>query len=547
MKQRLLLSSLILLFSFSLFSQDILPKPGEIPKEYRSEYRKDLKEVKQVIRESDSDIQLPIEEMVPIEKLTPSEFSSSDFTNWGKSALAPGDVIARIIEAAKYYVFVDVYDTGIDEDHPDAQKGKQPSRDGISEPGGDRNGHGTHVWTTIMGERGGLMYELVEAGLLEGRATKVLNASGSGSFSTYAGMHETGFTDDYKGIVDAGGFVVTNQSLGYNGQPINYVEAALKEGYEYGGITHVAAAGNSNSDVDYPGSSPYTLAIGAVDQNLKRASFSCYGPKLTAAAPGVAITAGWKDGNYATISGTSMASPFVAAWCAAAYSVWGPKLKAPGAMEAYLSGILRDLGDEGRDDYYGYGLAVLNEIVDTDPDGVDPPDNPDNPGEPSDPPVDFISSVTFEVDGEVFRYRTPTATSYDLMKVDDLQVTVSCKCTEEQAYKLGSKTIADYFDFTTMVIPDEPEFGYATTSWWVGQFLEYQARQKQVELQVKTLRGTDGEGRNAIAVNFDRATVKAINNGIYFGKTKINNVVAIGTHKTGLFSGNQTVILQSLN
>jgi subtilisin family serine protease len=326
---KLLLLLPLLAIASSVTAQEYMPKPSEIPKEYRSEYRQDLREVQAIIKESDSDIQLPIEEMVPIEKLTPSEFSSSDFSNWGKTALAPGDILAKIVAAAKYQVYFDCYDTGIDEDHPDAQTGKVPSRDGVNEAGGDKNGHGTHVSTTVTGERGGLVYDLAKAGFVKTRATKVLNGSGSGSFSVYAGMHETGFSDTYKAFVDGGGYVVTNQSLGYNGSPLSYVEAALKKGYDYGGITHVAAAGNSNSDVDYPGSSPYTLAVGAVDRNFNRASFSCYGPNLTTSAPGVGITAGWKDGNYATISGTSMASPFVSGWCIAAYAVWGPKLKAP--------------------------------------------------------------------------------------------------------------------------------------------------------------------------------------------------------------------------
>lgn len=511
MKTKQFLTSIFLLvFSIGLYSQEVLPKPRDIDKDYRKEYREDLRDTRQQIKDSESEIQLPEEEMVPIERLTPTEFSTSDFTNWGKAALAPDAVLDRVIEAATYRVFYDVYDTGIDEDHPDMQVGKRPSRDGINEPGGDRNGHGSHVWSTTMGQRGGLVYGLAEKGLLAGRATKVLSGSGSGTFGTYANMQQTGF-EEYKAIVDNGGFVVTNSSLGYNGPPINYVENALKEGYEYGGITHVAAAGNSRSDVDYPGSSPYTLAVGAVDRNLNRASFSCYGPNLTCAAPGVSITACWKDGNYATISGTSMASPFVSGWVIAAYSIWGPKLKAPGAVEGYLKGILRDLGEPGRDDYYGYGLAVLNEIVDTDPssgtpDDPDDPEDPDTPDDPSDPtpPAPGTEEVHYIADdGFIMRWKRESDNDFSILRVDKIELKIKNVANAQEAYDKVHLFVRKYFNNRAVVLLDE--MNYTDANRWTGRFLKLVAGHDGIDIEMVAIHGQDEFQRRTVETNFEFA------------------------------------------
>src|SRR5262249_45669648 len=55
------------------------------------------------------------------------------------------------------------------------------------------------------------------------------------------------------------------------------------------------------------------LAVGATDGNDQRAYFSNYGPGVNIAAPGVGILSTYPTafGSYNTLSGTSMATPFV--------------------------------------------------------------------------------------------------------------------------------------------------------------------------------------------------------------------------------------------
>src|SRR5213078_3671067 len=83
-------------------------------------------------------------------------------------------------------------------------------------------------------------------------------------------------------------------------------------------ILFVAAAGNYGSDNDttpfYPCSYavPNEICVAATDAKDNRASFSNYGPNsVDLAAPGVGILSTVIGGQYAEMSGTSMATPHV--------------------------------------------------------------------------------------------------------------------------------------------------------------------------------------------------------------------------------------------
>jgi subtilisin family serine protease len=84
------------------------------------------------------------------------------------------------------------------------------------------------------------------------------------------------------------------------------------------GVLLVAAAGNDgdcsgNSDsVDYPARYAEVIAVAATMSSDGTPCFSSTGPAVELAAPGVSIYSTYKDGAYATSSGTSMAAPHVA-------------------------------------------------------------------------------------------------------------------------------------------------------------------------------------------------------------------------------------------
>jgi len=88
------------------------------------------------------------------------------------------------------------------------------------------------------------------------------------------------------------------------------------------GIPIFASSGNSYQPdfTQLPASYPSVMAVGAISSNNQRAAFSNYGPKLFAAAPGVAVwtvdrtgTAGYKAESYMGFGGTSAACPAMAA------------------------------------------------------------------------------------------------------------------------------------------------------------------------------------------------------------------------------------------
>lgn len=81
------------------------------------------------------------------------------------------------------------------------------------------------------------------------------------------------------------------------------------------GVIIVAAAGNSGPgtvDADYPGRYQHVIDVAALNPDLSPASFTNSGDKLDTSGPGVNIWSARPGGGFAQMSGTSMATPFIA-------------------------------------------------------------------------------------------------------------------------------------------------------------------------------------------------------------------------------------------
>ena len=123
-----------------------------------------------------------------------------------------------------------------------------------------------------------------------------------------------GLTSDVSSCITwahAQGAKVISMSLG--GGASTTLQQAVQGAWENGGASGsvlVAAAGNDgDSTVNYPAGYAEVVSVAATDQNDAKASFSNTNADVEVAAPGVNILSTIPGGQYATMSGTSMATP----------------------------------------------------------------------------------------------------------------------------------------------------------------------------------------------------------------------------------------------
>ena len=248
-------------------------------------------------------------------------------------------------------VVVAVIDTGVDAAHPDLAGNVLSGYDAIANTAGvssDGNGHGTHVAGTIAAVTGnglGVSGIAPDARILP---VKVLGANGSGYMS-----------DTAEGIVWAAdhGANVINMSLGSTSK-VTAVSNAVAYARSKG-VVVVAAAGNERekgSPTSYPAADEGVIGVAATDSADKVAYYSNAGGYVDVAAPGSGILSTYPAAlgmSYASMSGTSMASPHVAA-VAALLKAAKPALS-PDQVQAALQGTAVDLGPTGRDNDFGHG------------------------------------------------------------------------------------------------------------------------------------------------------------------------------------------------
>ena len=239
-------------------------------------------------------------------------FTIEEFTGKSKS------------EDSKKNIDVDIgiLDTGIDLDHPDLNVYKNVSFVSGIKTGDDDNGHGTHVAGIAAAKDNG-------KGIIGGApgarlwSIKVCDSVGECKISNMIkGVEYITQHADEIDVVNISVETPLSQALN------RAVSASIKAG-----VTYVVAAGNYGHDASStsPASTPDVITVSAIADSdgkcggagpeLKSgnatddtfAPFSNFGPSVSIAAPGVAILSTYLDGGYAVDSGTSMASPSVAA------------------------------------------------------------------------------------------------------------------------------------------------------------------------------------------------------------------------------------------
>lgn len=340
----------------------------------------------------------------------------------------------------------------------------------------DDHSHGTHVTGTIAQSTNNAVGAAGIAFSTAIMPVKVLDRYGSGSYANVA-----------KGIewaTDHGADVI-NLSLGGR-SPSSTLEAAVKYAYDHG-VTVIAAAGNDGSpQVSYPAAyDDYVIAVGATRYDETKAYYSNYGASLDLVAPGGDTRVdqngdGYGDGvlqntfnpstkntgdfGYYFFQGTSMATPHVSG--VAALLLAHGDAATPDQVRAALEGTAKDLGADGWDGTYGWGLVSAYAALQW---NAGPVDNPPAVSITSPPDGAMVSGgvtieadasddigviqVEFFVDGSPLEtvYAFPYSTTWDSSSVFDGEHAITAEATDTIGQKVG-----DSISLTVDNVNDSP-------------------------------------------------------------------------------------------
>jgi subtilisin family serine protease len=323
--------------------------------------------------------------------------------NTGQSGGTPGADIrapeAWEITTGDPNIVIAVPDTGVDGRHPDLVDNLVPGYDfyenddqpdpALDQPG---NTHGTGC-----------------AGLVAAKGDNALGVTGVTwdcrimpiRVESVGGLcSDADIATAFRWMANHGADVVTN-SWGY-GLAVPITHSAIIDVTKSGGLGRggrgcvvVGASGNDGTNnVIYIASYPEVIGVGGADHNDVRCSYSNYGSQLDLVAPtGVGLTwddvtrtkglgwlwttdivgpAGWtphprnpfsdSPDYFGVMAGTSGACPIAAGVAALILSI-EPNLTGD-EVRHFLERSAKDLGDPGRDDYYGWGRVDAKAALD---------------------------------------------------------------------------------------------------------------------------------------------------------------------------------------
>jgi bacillopeptidase F len=282
------------------------------------------------------------------------------------------------------------FDTGVDYEHPalsDKWRGNTTdyktawfSKSSTTGVPADLTGHGTHTMGLMVGSADADSFgvapeaEWISAGIIDqGRDLSVTISDILEGFEWALNPDgDITTTDDVPDVIlnswgiPSGLFEPCDNTFW---EAIDILEAA--------GIVTIFACGNEGPDpmtirspADRASTPLSSFSVGAVDFNKEIAEFSSRGPsscdnttiKPDVVAYGVSIRSSDVGGGYSSMTGTSMAAPFVAG-AVALIRQYNPDATVEEIKNAFIMSA-EDLGSVGKDNAFGSGLVNFSNILD---------------------------------------------------------------------------------------------------------------------------------------------------------------------------------------
>jgi len=240
-------------------------------------------------------------------------------------------------------VIVAVIDSGVQSTHPDLAGHLIAGWNVVSNDANteDQFGHGTKV-----------------AGIIGAASNNAIGLTGMGWDLDLMPLRVTNSADGSANSSDIATALIWAADHGARVANISYdvnmsgtVTAAAEYFRSFGGVV-VVPAGNDGTYNGY-GDNAQLITVSATDSTDAVPSWSSYGTVVDLAAPGASMITTAMGAKYASVTGTSFASPVVAG-VAALMVAANPALTAD-AIEQILEDTALDLGAAGWDQSYGYG------------------------------------------------------------------------------------------------------------------------------------------------------------------------------------------------
>src|SRR5579872_2967378 len=249
----------------------------------------------------------------------------------------------------------------------------------------DDHGHGTHVTGILAAATSNAVGVSGLAYPVQVMEFKVLNSAGSGSDTDIMKAIEAAANAGAQVISMSFGQTDTSQGPGYS----QTLQIAINYAWQHNTLVVAAAGNDAKNELFFPAGANHAVGVSATDSGNNLAFFSNFGNAVQLAAPGLGILStaptysgtsqGWL--NYVSLSGTSMATPFVSA-LAGLVAMTTPNATAASILQRMEQTASSTTTGGGWGQNFGYGLinasgavagtlraavngAIIGQIVDT--------------------------------------------------------------------------------------------------------------------------------------------------------------------------------------